>query len=125
MISGLKIATLFLRLFSEISDLAEMIMRLRGRVISQPSRRAPVTWVRQWLRRHEDRGQYYNPIAEFYLVDQPTFTNFMQMFLEIFTETEHRLTPDFQRQTTFMRELLITTMMRFLLALPAQRAGWR
>ena len=36
-----------------------------------------MTWVRQWLRRWEDRVQYHNMIAELYYDDQPTLRNFM------------------------------------------------
>ena len=76
-----------------------MIMRFRRRVLPQRRRkRAPVTWVRQWLRRREDRDQYCNLVAELLQEeDQPAFTNFMWMSPEIFTETEHWLTPDLQQ----------------------------
>ena len=63
----LHIQMIYLILFREILELGELIMRFRQRVV--PRRRwgkAPVPWVRQWLRRREDRVQYHNQIAELY-----------------------------------------------------------
>ena len=47
-------------------DLDDKIMWFRERVVPQRRWRAPVAWVRQWLRRCEDWGQYHNLIAEPY-----------------------------------------------------------
>ena len=103
----LHIMVIFVQWFREILDLDEMIMRFRCTAFPYSRRKmAPVTWVRQSLRRREDRDQYNNLITELYQEDQPTFINFMQMFPGIFTEIEHQLTPDIQRQSTFMWELL-------------------
>ena len=98
---------IFLQLFTKMMDLKDMIMMFRQRVVPQSRRRrAPVTWVSQWLRRREDRIQYHNLVAETYQEDHPAFTNFMRMSPEIFTEIECRLTPVLQRQTTFLKESL-------------------
>ena len=87
-------------------DLYDMIIRLRRRVLPQRRRRTPVIWIRQWLRRREDRGQYHYLVAQLYHEDQPAFTNFMLMSPKILPEIERRLTPDLQKQTTFLLEPL-------------------
>ena len=53
----LHIMVIFRQLFREMLELDEMIMRFRRKVVPHWRRKAPLTWVRQWLRRREDRGQ--------------------------------------------------------------------
>ena len=66
-------------------DFDDMIMSVRRTFLLQ-RRRAPVTWVRQWLKRSEDRRQCHNLVAELCEEDQPAFSNFMPISPEIFPE---------------------------------------
>ena len=51
----------------KILYLYKMLMRLRQRLVPRGKRmRAPVIWIRQWLRMLKDKGQYRNLIAKLY-----------------------------------------------------------
>ena len=50
-------------------------------------------WVRPWLLQREERGAYYNIMADLYATDIPGFTNYMRMTPEFFEMIKTRLEP--------------------------------
>ena len=70
--------------------------------IQRPRRRHNM-WVRPWLLQREERGAYYNIMAELYATDIPGFTNFMRMAPEFFEMIKTGLEPRLARQATNYR----------------------
>ena len=88
--------------------ISAMIKRVRSRwglpVIRQ--RRHRRYRFRPWLGRaeHEEEGQYTRLIPRLQLDDPMAYQNFILMPPELFQDREQRITAEFQRDRTWMRE---------------------
>ena len=65
-------------------------------------------WVRPWLTQaeHEEEGQYTRLMSRLELDDPMAYRNFIWISPEHFQELEQRLTPELQRERTWIREPL-------------------
>lgn len=69
-------------------------------------RKQRTLWVRTWLLRREDYGQYENLLHELHREDPKGYKNFLRVTPDIFHELVTRLTPYLDKKDTFMRKSL-------------------
>lgn len=85
-----------------------------------PRRRTPrKVWVREWLARRQEFGQYDRLLTELHKEDQRGYKNYLRITPDLFQEMVEKLTPRLQKQSTFMREplqvgLKLAATLRFL-----------
>ena len=76
-------------------------------------------WVREWLTRRHEFGQYDSLLTELHKEDQRGYKNYLRITPDLFQEMVEKLTPRLQKQSTFMREpiqvgLKLAATLRFL-----------
>ena len=60
-------------------------------------------WVREWLTRSHEFGQYDCLLTEMHKEDGRGYKNFLRITPDLFQEMVEKLTPRLQKQCTFMR----------------------
>ncbi|XP_071490431.1 putative nuclease HARBI1 [Diadema antillarum] len=63
-------------------------------------------WIRSWIGRRNDQGQFHQLMRELEAEDQEAFTNFLRISPAMFKELEQRLHRRLKKQDTFFREAL-------------------
>ena len=63
-------------------------------------------WVRSWIYRREDQGQFDQLMRELEDEDQEAFTNVLRLTPEMFKELEQRLHERLEKWDTFFRKAL-------------------
>lgn len=63
-------------------------------------------WVKPWLLRRPQYGQYEKLLAELHKEDLKGFKNFLRVTPELFHELVQRLSPRLEKEDTFMRKAL-------------------
>ena len=72
-----------------------------------PERRtARKVWVREWLARRHEFGQYDKLLTELNKEDPGGYRNYLRITPDLFQETVEKLTPRLQKQSSFTREPL-------------------
>ena len=76
-------------------------------------------WVRDWLTRRHEFGQYDSLLSELHREDQRGYKNYLRITPDLFQEMIEKLAPRLQKQSTFMREplqvgLKLAATLRFL-----------
>ena len=76
-------------------------------------------WVREWLTRRHEFGQYDSLLTEMHKEDERGYKNFLRITPDLFQEIFEKLTPRLQKQCTFMRKplqagLKLAATLRFL-----------
>lgn len=85
-----------------------------------PRRRtARKVWVRKWFARRHKFGQYDKLLTELSDEDPRGYKNYIRIIPDLFQEMVEKLTPNLQKQSIFVRELLqaelkLATTFRFL-----------
>ena len=85
-----------------------------------PRRRMPrKVWVREWLARRQEFGQYDGLLTELHKEDYRGYKNYLRITPALFQEMVEKVTPHLQKQSTFMREplqvgLKLAATLRFL-----------
>jgi hypothetical protein len=74
--------------------------------VHQRRRRRRTWWVRPWIGRRLELGQYSRLLEELRLEDVPAFRNFLRMEPELFVEILNRVRDRIWRQDTFYRRAL-------------------
>ena len=107
-----QLQLLLLEMERQLLIISAMIVRLRNRwglsgglpVIRK--RRHRLYKFRPWLTREEleEEGQYSRPMPRLHLDDLMAHRNFIQMPPELYQEMEQRITVEFQRDRTLMRD---------------------
>ena len=76
------------------------------RRVQQRRRRRRTWWVKPWIGRRLEFGQYIRLLEELRLEDVPAFRNFLRMEPELFVEILNRVRDSIWRQDTFYRRAL-------------------
>ena len=76
------------------------------RRVQQRIRRRRTWWVKPWIGRRLELGQYSRLLEELRLEDVPAFRNFLKMEPELFVEILNRVRDSIWRQDTFYRRAL-------------------
>ena len=63
-------------------------------------------WVREWLTRRHELGQYDNLLTEIHKEDQRGYKNDLRITPDLVQEIVEKLAPRLQKQSTFMGEPL-------------------
>ena len=63
-------------------------------------------WVRKWLSRRQEFGQYERLLTELHMEDERGYKNYLRITPDLFHEMVKKVTPRLQKQSTFMREPL-------------------
>ena len=76
-------------------------------------------WVRKWLSRRQEFGQYERLLTELHMEDERGYKNYLRITPDLFHEKVEKVTPRLQKQSTFMREplqvgLKLAVTLRFL-----------
>ena len=93
------------------------IMQTRQRRVVKPKRRS--VWVRSYLTRREEFGNYHHLMSELAGENPLLYRNFTRMPEELFNHIVERVTPYIQKRTTFWRKplesgLCVAITLRFL-----------
>ena len=111
-----------LYLTSVLASIEEQHKRLReaeDEERAKPPRRTPRrVWVREWLARRQEFGQYDGLLTELHK-DHRGYKNYLRITPDLFQEMVEKVTPHLQKQSTFMREplpvgLKLAVTLRFL-----------
>ena len=89
-----------------VNDLAITNMLLQYRERRRRRRRPRRFWIRPWIQRQKDFGQYDRLMHNLETEDRESFTNILRVPPEMFQELEQRLTPKLTKQDTWFRESL-------------------
>ena len=76
-------------------------------------------WVRKWLSRRQEFGQYERLLTDLHMEDERGYKNYPRITPDLFHEMVEKVTPRLQKQSTFMREplqvgLKLVVALRFL-----------
>ena len=90
----------------EMDFLLAQFIRLRRRRRQRRGRQRRRHWVREWLLRRQELGQYHRLMPELRAEDPTSFVNFLRVPPEMFDELLTRVGPRITKQDTFYRKSL-------------------
>jgi len=101
------------------NDVAENEVAIDRVVNRRRRRRRRTCWVREWIARRPEHGQYHKLMVELQAEDVPAFRNFLRMDPAMFQELILRVGPRIEKQHTFCRRplepgLKLAITLRFL-----------
>ena len=84
----------------------ERLAEEQQRAERRRNRRRRAIWVREWIQRRDEKGQFYNLIPELRQEDPKSFQNYFRMPQEMFDEIVQRVGPRVQKQDTTFRKAI-------------------
>ena len=111
-----------LYLAAAVAIVGEEKNRLKEQEKAYPHKRKykkKTVWVREWLTRRQELGQYDSLLTELHMEDQSGYRNYLRITLDLFQEMVEKLSPRLRKLSTFMREplqvgLKLAVTLRFL-----------